>query len=1170
MLRDILRFEWRYHTRQISFIAAAALFFFFGFTVTSTGFGPDNIHINSPYSIAQSIGMLSLMSVFILAVFCANAVVRDRETQMEEIVYTTSVGKVPFLLGRFTGSFLAAFTAFSTSTLGMLAGRFVPWHDPDRLGAVNPVHYLWALLVIALPNMLFAAVVLFALSTVTRSVLASYAGSVLIYVLYFVAAALTNSPMMASAVPGVQENGWLASLLDPFALSAFFEQTRNWTPDLRNTRLVSLTGNFLLNRLLWLGLSVAMLAAVYRLFSFRVIRSAKRGAAPTQATPPVAHESIRPAIRTADVAPSDWSAYLAATKIEIRSFLLTLPFLAILLLWAGLAGTEMLGHISNGEYGSATYPASGVLLSQLYQPLGLLGTILLVYMSAELVWRERTLRMAGVLHATPASNVVFVASKYTTLAALIGAITATGLLTLVGIQLSRNWTIEPLLLMEFAYFLAVPLLLFAFIAVAVQTFSPQKYVGMLIVLLIATVGQFGPFEDSTHPLLRFGWMPDVRYSDMGGFGRIAGFHWFTAYWSAFGALLLLLAIAVWRHGASGLRHLRSLLRRTSGIGRFSAATMAVILIASGAFIFYNTNVLNAYTTDGEMLAWKADYEKNYKHYASLPQPAVTAITANVDLYPSARRYRVKGEYQLTNATTKPIREIVVAVRTDSASSSVTLPNAQSTHDVRFNQYRFTLNTPLQPGAKTTAQYDVTYENPGFTAEQPLDPVIVENGSYIMNVRAFPTIGYRASYEIEDARERQRQGLPLSTAAQVVREFGDHDENENTEWVQFDVTVSTDGDQTAIAPGRLVRAWEHDGRRSFHYRSDTPLPNHFAISSGRFAIAREMHRGVAVEVYYHPAHTYNVARMMRATSESLRVFTDSFGPYPHPHLRLVEVPAEFRRFAGFAQPGVIFFNETRAFLTDARNPQRIDLVYRRVAHEVGHQWWGHQLVAQNGPGASMLVESLTKYAELLAFEKAYGRDQTRKLLTYELDRYLSGRSGQEGEEPPLARVDNESYLYYRKGVLVMAALQDLLGEKALNNALRNLLVEQGGPNHHPTTTDLLRHLYAVAPPAQHALIDQWLNKVVLYNFTLESASSRRLANGQYELTLQAEAAMPTPEQIEVGVYSAEGTQLYLAKHTLRPGAQKIVVAVDGKPDSAAIDPYVLRIDENRFDNSVDVK
>jgi hypothetical protein len=65
----------------------------------------------------------------------------------------------------------------------MLVARFMPWHDPDRLGATNLVAYLWALLVIALPNVLFAAVVLFAVSTITRNVLASAATSVVLYIL---------------------------------------------------------------------------------------------------------------------------------------------------------------------------------------------------------------------------------------------------------------------------------------------------------------------------------------------------------------------------------------------------------------------------------------------------------------------------------------------------------------------------------------------------------------------------------------------------------------------------------------------------------------------------------------------------------------------------------------------------------------------------------------------------------------------------------------------------------------------------------------------------------------------------------------------------------------------------------------------------------------------------
>ncbi len=1177
MLKDIIRFEWHYHTRQVAFLAAAALFFFFGFVVTATGFGPDNVNINSPYSIAQSIGLLSLLSVFILANFCANAVVRDRETRMEEIIFTTSVRKLPFLLGRFTGSFLAALTAFSTTVLGMLLARFMPWQDADRLGAVHPTHYLWALAVIAVPNMLFAAVTLFALSTVTRSVLASYAGSVLIYVLYFVASALTNSPLMASSVPGVDESAWLAALLDPFALSSFFEQTRNWTPALRNTKLLSLTGNFLLNRLFWVGVSLAMLAVVYRLFSFRVMRkTAFRDAAST--APLHATESggepPHSKARRAEIEPSDWASYLASTRIEIRTFLLTLPFLAMMLLWAGLAGFELISDINGGEYGSASYPASGMLFGTLYRPLTLMATILLIYASAEIVWRERTLRLSGILHATPVSNLAFVASKCTVLAALIGALTATGLLTVMGIQLARDWPVEPALLLAFAYFVAAPLLLFAFVAVAIQTLSPHKYLGMLIVLLVAVIGQLGPVMDWAHPMLRVGWVPGVLYSDMNGFGRTARFHSFVVYWAALACLFLLLATALWRHGAEGLRRLRPILRGTPRSARALAAAAIALFVGAGAFIFYNTNVLNAYTTDAEVLAWRADYEKTYKTFASRPQPRIRAITANVDLDPAERRLRVRGAYVLANDTKQPIGEIVVAVRRDASATSVTLPSSTKRHDARFNQHVFTLAQPLPPGGETTVRFDVTYDSPGFESEEPSDPMVVENGSYIMSFRSFPTIGYRASYELRSARQRKRHGLPETTAFDRSREFLPHDEIESADWIRFDTTITTAGDQTAIAPGRLVRAWKDGGRHSFHYRSDGLIPNQFAIGSGRYAVARETHRGVAIEIYYHPEHTQNVKRVMRAASESMSYFIDHFGPYPHPHLRLVEVPAQYRSFSGFAQPGVIFLGENRGFLIDSRDPHRLDLLYRRVAHEVAHQWWGHQLVAAHGPGGTFLTESLTKYSEIVALEKAYGREHVRQLLTYELDLYLAGRTDQIGEEPPLVRADNQPYLYYRKGSLVMYALKDLLGEQAVNTALRNLLIEHAGPGRNPTTAHLMQQLHAVASPAQHTIIDQWMTDVVLYDFKLESALSRPLPNGRHEVRLRIHAAkqraddqpLPMQEMIDIGIFSDDDKPLHLAKHALHEGRQEITLVVDQAPQNAAVDPYLCRIDRNRFDNS----
>jgi ABC-2 type transport system permease protein len=1144
MLISIVAFEWRYHTRQVSFAAAAALFFVFGFALTATGFGPSNVHVDSPYSIAQSIGMLSLASVFILAVFCANAVVRDRETRMEELVFTTPVGKLPFLAGRFTGSFLAAFTAFSACVPGMIAARFAAPQDADRVGAFHIIHYLWPLLAIALPNLLFAAVVLFALSTLTRNVLASYAGSVLIYVLYFIAAALTNSPLMASSVPGVSDGPSPAALLDPFALSAFFEQTQHWSPAMRNTRLIALSGDFLLNRLLWIAVAAAMLGAVYRLFSFRVMTPSRKPAR-------VIHEAAHVAAPYTAVEPhpSQWRAYVAATRMELRTFLLTLPFLAMTLLWAALAAFELINDVNGGEYGSASYPAPGMLFDTIQPPLTMLAMILLIYTSAEIVWRERSLRVTGILNATPVSNAVFVASKCTALAALIAALTATGLFAAALLQLAKGWTPDAGLLLSFAWFLAAPLVLFAITAVAIQTLSPHKYLGMLLVLLLGVVGMRGEFLGIDSRLLQFGWTPRLVYSDMNGFGGTAPFQWFLVYWAAFAGLFLLLATARWRHVAERMPH-----------GRVVAVALAVLFIGSGAFLFYNTNVLHAHETDAEVLDWQADYEKTYRALAGLPQPVIREVRADVDVDPGQRRYRVRGQYVLVNETSKPIGTIVVAVRREAEAAAVTLPDARASYDARFHQTIFRLNAPLQPAARATLHYDLTYADRGFDVDSAA-PAILANGSYITTQRAFPTIGYRAGYEIDDARERRRRGLPVSTAAAASQER----EIPIADWVRFDVTVSTANDQRVVAPGSLVREWTHDGRRSFRFVTAAPIPNQFIIATARYAVTRETRHGVTIEIYHHPGHAYNVARMMRAAADTLDYCSANFGAYPHDTLRLAEVPAQFRNFSGFAQPGVVFLGENRGFLIDARDPQRLDLVYRRVAHEVAHQWWGYTLVPADAPGASLLTETLTKYTELMLLRKAYGREAVRQSLTYELDLYLSGRTGERGAEPPLARVENQSYLYYRKGAIVMHALSDLLGEAAVNAALRNLLHEQGGPGHRATSADLLRHLHAAATPAQQALIDRWMNDVVLYDFRMESARSRRLADGRYLVTMQVSAANRLAEMIDIGIYSADDTPLHVAKHALHEGMQEIAVIVDREPLIAAVDPYICRIDRNRMDN-----
>ena len=1213
MLKDVIRFEWRYHTRQVSFIAAALFFAGFGFALTATGFGPANVYVNSPYDIAQTMGLISLAAVFAIAIFCANSVVRDREYQFEEIVFSTSVEKFPYLFGRFAGSFLAAFTVFSATAIGMMLAAILPLHDASRVGPFSIIPYLWTLLILVLPGMLVAGVTLFGIATLTRSVLASVVGAVAIYVFYFAAAAFTNSPLMAASAPSATSSAG-ASLLDPFGLSAFFEQTRYWTPDARNTRLIALTGDFLVNRVIWLAFAAVVWFVVYKRFSFRVLAKSKpavsalhpdgersehvrisgvtaravrigtaRAVSPEILIRPSLRSGgsglcaerreeilIRPPLRSGG---SGLAAKLhAATRIELRSVLRSIPFILLTILWAGLAAMEILSDVAGGEYGAAFYPTTSLILGTLRQPLGLVATVIIIYYSAELIWRERAVGMAEILNATPSSNAVFVLSKWLALSAQIIVLIVTGFGVGVIVQLARGFhALHPALLLAFAAILGIPLLLFAMLAVLIQTLSPSKYFGLFAVLVAGIFVQAGSALGIEHPLLKFASAPPLQYTEMNGFGASAApFLWFMALWTAIGLLFLLAASALWRR-ATGAGVFQTIAKNAD---KRIAAILAAIAIALASFIFYNTNILNRWSSRAEAVDWNADYEKTYRATAAMPRPHIAAINANVELYPDERRYHVTGNYDLVNDGATPIARVLVSVSRDATVNSLAITAAKFTRNERFATYDIQFARPLQPGERTTLQFDLTYDHRGFTATAP-DNSIAANGSFIAPTRCFPILGYRRGFEISDPIERKKHGLPPSAAKDAETDLVDDDLG--VEWTNVDITLSTASDQIALAPGKLLKDWNANGRRYFHYRSDRPIHNNLVFASARYAVAHATAGKTAIEVYYHPAHQANVARILTAAADSLHVFENSFGPYPQSQLRIAEAPS-YLQFGGLALPGLVFLSESRAFLIDARNPSQIDLVTRRTAHEVAHQWWGHYVTPAVVPGTSAIIESLPRYSELLVLDKRYGRGQVRRSLGFELDRYLSGRTA-DNAEVPLSRVDDQAYLYYGKGAIVMNALKELLGEESLNRALRSFVAAQGGPSHQPKIDDLLHEIEAVTPPENRALVNEWTRDVILYDLTLTSASSRRVPDGRFEVTMQVtvhksradEHELPINESIEIGIFTTDPDDatandiLHLAAHPLHSGANTITIVADKQPSFAAIDPYITRIDRNRFDN-----
>jgi hypothetical protein len=163
---------------------------------------------------------------------------------------------------------------------------------------------------------------------------------------------------------------------------------------------------------------------------------------------------------------------------------------------------------------------------------------------------------------------------------------------------------------------------------------------------------------------------------------------------------------------------------------------------------------------------------------------------------------------------------------------------------------------------------------------------------------------------------------------------------------------------------------------------------------------------------------------------------------------------------------------------------------------------------------------------------------------------------------------------------MFTLQDYIGEAAVNGALANLLKQFADLPPYPSATDLVAALREVTPEKYQYLITDLFETVTLYNNSVETATVTPRPDGQFDVTLTVNTAKvrsdnvgnetATPinqEEIDVGVYDAEGKLIYLEKHPFSDGASSLTITVDQQPIRAGIDPLHKLIDKLPDDNLV---
>jgi ABC-2 type transport system permease protein len=1184
MLLSILRFEMRYWLRGfmvwVFFIIVAAMFM--GATSSdkvTIGGALENTKRNAPFVIQNYYAIAGIFTLLMTTAFVNAAAARDFAYNTFQMVFSTPLKRSDFLLGRFFGAAAVSVIPILGVSFGILVARYMPWADADRFGPVIWSAHLKSILVFAIPNTLFVAAVIFAVAALTRSTITSFIAALVLLVGYAVSDAFLSDI----------RNETIAAITDPFGSRAFDLMTKYWTVSDRNRLSLGWEGLLLWNRLLWMTVSGLIFAFAYNRFSFSERSKKSRPVEDQEAASgsTVALPSIRPSYGTAAAI----RQYTGSVGTEFFGVVKSTSFIVILLASLLNMIPALVFSASEG-YGNQSLPVTYWVCDIIQGTLFSFLVGMVTFYAGVLVWKERDARVDEIHDAMPHPGWTSFAAKFTALLGVLWIILLVAISAGIVTQLAHGYSrlqlglyAKSILVVDFStlFFLSI-------LAFFIHVFSPNKYVGYFayVTFLILNAFVWIPLDVSSL-LVRYGSRPGMTYSDLFHFAPfLANWSWFTVYWLAFTALIAITTALFWPRGKETAIGKRWMVARQQFGGMWSAATLLALVafVGTGAWIFYNTKIVNEIVTPKVQERLQAEYEKTYKKYEGIPQPRVQDVRYAIDIFPETRNMVLHGDQVIQNKSAEPIAEIHFVLNPD-YEIDIQLDAASITLDDKRLHYRiYKLSQPMAPGESRNMKFSVRSHVRGIENQTShLD--LVQNGTFFNNFIA-PQIGYQAAGELTDKNDRKKQGLKEKDLMPALeRNCGEHCRStylsNNSDWVNVDTVISTSPDQIAVAPGSLEKEWTENGRRYFHYKLDHFSLNFYSFISARYEVAREEWSGVKIEVYYNKEHVWNVPKMLKSIRKSLEYYTANFGPYAHKEARIIEFP----RVARFAQafPGTMPYSEAIGFIANLSKPDDIDMVYYVVAHEMGHQWWAHQVVGANMQGATLLSETMAQYSALMVMEHEYGRDTMRKFLEYEMDNYLKNRGRETLKERPLLTVEaDQGYVHYRKGSVVMYYLKERIGEEAVNRALRKIIAKfayQQPP--YPTSHDLVDAFNEETPEQYRYLIKDLFDDITLFSNRTLAAKSEKLPDGKFRVTIDVESKkfkaddqgneteVPVNDWIEIGALAkAEknhhyGNVLYRQLVKITGGKQTFQFELGEKPYEAGIDPMQMLIDRVPSDN-----
>ncbi|MFC3093961.1 hypothetical protein DRW07_10800 [Alteromonas sediminis] len=900
---------------------------------------------------------------------------------------------------------------------------------------------LWMLAVLAVPSILF-------LTSLALWVCRRFPNRPVVYALfaavwlgYMTLASMTGSPIMAGSAVANEGLLYGMKLLDPYGITAILAQYKVGYTE------VTLDVYVIFNRLLYVLLAALLTISALRC-SPAAISSTNANTKGINKTDPnnktVEISRVAPRIRFSSGLQQICAFHLTGLLNDHLTKLL-------LIAWSLVIFSESVAGIDFAEPLSVLLPSSVDAFNRVaWDVMPVMGTALLLLWSWQMCWRGKQCGFAEFIGTTPVSSFALALGQFL---ALLGMLAILMLLSAAGVfaaEIFANSQILPMHYVAQLGFTFIQLALMGAIFIAIHTWSTKQLVagGVIAFILLVKLSPLTGILEIAHPLWDIAGTPLQAPDRFWGYqASLSSYLPFTLFWLITVCALFLVAVN-YSHRGTGIAN--SAIRWIT----MPSLVLIVVSVVSGIVLHISLHNEHPMMSSADRAAWRADYERNYLHWADVAQPVVTALDNKVALFPEQGFAEFDFTMTLTNQTDQAIDSILIGGYSTVKYSSVSLHNAELTeHSERLNQYVFSLSTPLMPGQNTSLHVSLRQERRTLWPAS-MHHIIHSGFTYLRGIPMMPVVGFNHGYRLRNNERRADNGLAEMKYIKPSSLSFEHSIQEaRYDRVSMRTVISTQAGHTALTQGALVDSWQQNGRHYFEYETAERISNIPTWISVPFASQSDQVGDVSLLVY-SPMKTDASQINLLAMKDTVEWLSENIHAYRGKRLSMVATPNIGS--TGYALPQLMLINHKVGFRAFPAEDAGFDQRYRRAVHETAHQWFGHDIgngVLEDG---AFLIESMAKYVELVMIEKRYGKAAKDALVDYEYRRYQMGRA--RSKQPTEALVNaTDSFDQYSRATIVFDKLREMLGDEVIVSSLQQLWQQHGYPQRPATSMDFVRIL-----------------------------------------------------------------------------------------------------------------